>query len=564
MPQVATWTGAPSIKGSSESMRMAMLTFSLVGLQFTWGIEMTYCTPYLLQLGLTKSKTSLVWIAGPLSGLIMQPVIGVFSDRSKSKWGRRRPFMVGGAILVAICLLVLGWTAEIVGYFMPEGEARKSATVYLAVFSIYAVDFAINAVQSTSRSLIVDTLPIPKQQLGSAWASRMTAIGHLIGYAAGTIDLVKVFGTTFGDTQFKQLCLIAAGALLAAVAVTSYCVQERILIAGRDSDAQSGVLKMLSQIFKLTLHLPERIQAICWAQFWAWIGWFPFLFYGTTWVGETYFRYNTTEDAQKSKDALGDIGRIGSLSMVIFSIITFVGSIVLPLVVKSPDKEKCLFTPRPPPVLASILRSIGKARPDLLTAWTIGHLVFATTMIMAPFVRSVAFATTLVSICGISWALASWAPFAFMGIEINKLGGPSGAAAAAASGGHSYHPLSNDSFEPSSPTASISSQSLRLSHRPRSFSDVDEEPPSSTGELAGIYLGILNLFTTLPQFVGTFISMIVFSILEPGKSPELAQEIEKGEKVAAKQGPNAIAVCLFIGALSSVVAAVATQKIKHV
>ena len=80
------------------------------------------CTPYLLQLGLTKSKTSLVWIAGPLSGLIIQPLIGVIADRSRSKWGRRRPFMVFGSLVVAFCLLVLGWTKEIVGLFVKDPE----------------------------------------------------------------------------------------------------------------------------------------------------------------------------------------------------------------------------------------------------------------------------------------------------------------------------------------------------------------------------------------------------------------------------------------------------------
>jgi solute carrier family 45 protein 1/2/4 len=80
------------------------------------------CTPYLLQLGLTKSKTSLVWIAGPLSGLIIQPLIGVIADRSRSKWGRRRPFMVFGSFVVALCLIVLGWTAEIVGLFVTDPE----------------------------------------------------------------------------------------------------------------------------------------------------------------------------------------------------------------------------------------------------------------------------------------------------------------------------------------------------------------------------------------------------------------------------------------------------------
>jgi solute carrier family 45, member 1/2/4 len=106
---------------------------------------MTYCTPYLLSLGLSKSRTSLVWIAGPLSGLIVQPIVGALSDESKSKWGRRRPFIVVGSIIVALCLLVLGFTKEIVQLVIPDEAAAKTPTIFLAVLAIYAVDFSINA-----------------------------------------------------------------------------------------------------------------------------------------------------------------------------------------------------------------------------------------------------------------------------------------------------------------------------------------------------------------------------------------------------------------------------------
>ena len=82
-------------------------------------------TPYLLSLGLSKSRTSLVWIAGPLSGLIMQPVVGVIADRSRSRWGRRRPFMIGGSVIVGLCLLVLGWTREIIAFFVADGATVR-------------------------------------------------------------------------------------------------------------------------------------------------------------------------------------------------------------------------------------------------------------------------------------------------------------------------------------------------------------------------------------------------------------------------------------------------------
>lgn len=107
-------------------------------------ISITDCTPYLLSLGLTKSKTSLVWIAGPLSGLIVQPIVGVIADESKSKWGRRRPFIMAGAVVSGLCLLTLGFTKEIVSFFIPDETAAKSLTVFTAVLAIYAVDFAVN------------------------------------------------------------------------------------------------------------------------------------------------------------------------------------------------------------------------------------------------------------------------------------------------------------------------------------------------------------------------------------------------------------------------------------
>jgi solute carrier family 45, member 1/2/4 len=101
----------------------------------------------------------------------------------------------------------------------------------VAVLSIYGVDFAINAVQASCRSLIVDTLPIEKQQIGSAWATRMAAAGQLVGYILGSLDLQGIFGKLLGDTQFKQVVVIAGLALILSISVTSWAVTEKVLIS---------------------------------------------------------------------------------------------------------------------------------------------------------------------------------------------------------------------------------------------------------------------------------------------------------------------------------------------
>lgn len=155
-----------------------------------------------------------------------------------------------------------------------------------------------------------------------------------------------------------------------------------------------------------------------------------------------------------------------------------------------------------------------------------------------------------------------------MGIEINKISNNPAMTSPTPSRSHSitpYHRLSNasDTLELSSlgHHPDDSTVQLNLSHPEANAGDMALS--SSTGELAGIYLGILNLFTTLPQFVGTFISYVVFSMLEPGKSPELAKGAHPDEHHST-DGPNAIAVCLFIGAVAALGAAYATRRLRYV
>ncbi|KAI1281015.1 major facilitator superfamily domain-containing protein [Xylaria sp. FL0933] len=543
---MSRWQGQPSVKGSSEASRMSLLTLSTIGITFVWGVEQTYCTPYLLSLGLTKSKTSLVWIAGPLSGLIVQPIVGTIADRSTSRWGRRRPFILTGAIISAMFLLLLGFTEDIVGFFVEDKKAAQHLTISAAVLAIYAVDFSINAVMSAARSLVVDTLPIEKQQTGSAWGSRMSAIGHGIAFATGAIDLPSLLGKSLGETQFKQLTVLAALGLIGTCGMTCWAVTERVLLSPPSkSNKEDGIYQVASHIWSTIVHLPPRIRAICMAQFWAWIGWFPFLFYSTTWIGETYFRYDAPHDAKQSKDALGEVGRVGSKAFIIYSLITFFGSWFLPLVIRSPDDQS--YTQRPPQSIRGIVEKFNKYKPDLLTAWICAHATFAAAMLFAPFAKSFKFAAVLVCICGLPWNIASWAPHAFLGMEVNKLSGGEGG---------SYRRLSNASVEMADLNGDLPKPSL-LHDDPYAT-----KRPSSGGEPSGVYFGILNIYTTIPQFIGTIISTIVFSILEPGKSPELAHSAHPDEHHGT-DGPNGVAVCLFIGALSAIGAVFATRKLKY-
>lgn len=231
------------------------------------------------------------------------------------------------------------------------------------------------------------------------------------------------------------------------------------------------------------------------------------------------------------------------------------------------------------------LLKLARYKPDLQAAWMLSHLIFAFIMVWAPFIRSLKAATTLVAICGIPWSVSCWAPFAFMGVEINRLASTSSLTPALRGGDaaaysrvedeesdndielaptlrHGVAASSSTSADPSPKlngrardSDSDSTTVLHLNHRP------SPHGAPATGELAGIYLGVLNVYTTLPQFLGTFIAWVVFMIMEPGKSVEGVEE--GGLDLQGKQeGINPIAVCLFIGAMSAIAAAEATRRFR--
>ncbi|KAA8905499.1 major facilitator superfamily domain-containing protein [Sphaerosporella brunnea] len=554
----STWAGTSSIAGSTESLRMILLTVSLTGVQLVWGVEMAYCAPYLLSLGLTKSLMSLIWNVGPISGMICQPIVGVLADRNTSRWGRRRPILVIGSLCVGAALLTLGWTREIVGLFIPAGDTASTITILMTVLMIYIIDFAINAVQACCRALIVDTLPISQQQQGSAWASRMIAVGNIMGYFAGMVNLRGFFGDALGDTQFKQLMVVSAVMLLVCVGITCAAVKERVLLSRKDTG--SGVRHTFKVIWHALFHLPRNIWAICIVLFWAWVGWFPFQVYSTTFVGEVLKRYDTSQQSStgSSHDKLGEIARVGSTALVLFSCVSLVASVALPWVVESPPSDELHHKKIPSKgFFARCLRRIGPYKPDLTSVWVWGHIFFAGLMFLTLFAASVSFATSLVALSGVAWALMTWAPFSIVGEEIQRLSGdrPRLHGRAASSAGR-YEPVAvAEEGEEGEEEDMVEMSARRVS--------IDLEASSSnalTNELSGVYLGILNIFACLPQMVGSFISFVVFSILEPGKSPEFSEDTEPVE--AHKEGVNAIAVCLGIGGVCTLIAAHYTVKFK--
>ena len=229
---------------------------------------------------------ALVWMAGPLAG-VGQPFFGLFSDQCRLSWGKRKPFITGGALCTICSLLMLAWTKDIVHAIAWIAEVRtdhrsvQEATLMMAAVCVWILNFAIQPLQSGVRALIIDSCPPEYMDTANAWASRMISIGSLLGYSSGFVHLPS-FLEFSGNSKFKALCVLATSGLVVTV---SLC----LLIRERDPNEDGapekelkGVVGKFKYIRRSVFRLHPLVVKVMKAQFWSWIGWFSFMYYITT------------------------------------------------------------------------------------------------------------------------------------------------------------------------------------------------------------------------------------------------------------------------------------------
>lgn len=474
---------------------LVLLTIGIGGLQIAWSVELSNGSPYLLSLGLSKSLMALVWIAGPLTGTLVQPYIGMLSDGCRISWGRRKPFMLAGAAATVASLLFLAWAREIVGGILglfgadPASHGVAVAIIVAAVVGIYVLDFAINTVQASLRAFIVDCAPAHQQEAANAMASRLTGVGNITGYIAGYVDLRPSLWF-LGDSQFKILCALASVALTATVCLSAATIRER---DPREDplphpDSRPGVLSFLTAVARSVRRLPPQIRRVCQVQFFAWIGFFPLLFYTSSYIGEIYVEPYLRENPHMTPDELDrlyeEATRIGTFALLVNSIVSLLTNVFLPFFIaptydsapvsaagKLDDDDESSQKP-----LLSRLRIPGFT---LRRAWLGSLILFSVSMFCTLLVRSVRAATALVGLVGITWAMTLWAPWAIISAEIGRR------------------------------NAIARARNLR-----EGYTDGGSEETEHGVDQAGVILGIHNMAIAAPQIIATVGSSIVFKILQ--------------------------------------------------
>jgi solute carrier family 45 protein 1/2/4 len=161
------------------------------GIQFGWALQLSLLTPYIQLLGVPHKWAGNIWLCGPISGIIVQPIVGYYSDRSHSRFGRRRPYIFFGAIFVAIAVFFIGFAADL-GHALGDDLTQKTRTRAVVIFIVgfWIIDVANNMLQGPCRAFIGDLADgdHSRMRIGNSLFSFFIAIGNILGYTAGSIS----------------------------------------------------------------------------------------------------------------------------------------------------------------------------------------------------------------------------------------------------------------------------------------------------------------------------------------------------------------------------------------
>lgn len=264
------------------------MSFGFMGIQFGFALQNANVSRIFETLGATIDELPFLWIAAPVTGLLIQPIIGYYSDRTWHKrWGRRRPFFAIGAILATIALFV-----------MPNSSA-----LWMAAIMLWVLDASINISMEPFRAFVGDMLPNQQRTKGFAMQSFFIGIGAVIASA-----LPWMFTNWFGVSNtapdghipdsVKWSFYLGGIAYFGAVMWTILKTDEYPpddLEKLKEENAAKGIWGGLAESFLGIFKMPKTMVQLAFVQFFSWFALFSLWIYTTSAV--TSHVYGTTDSS---------------------------------------------------------------------------------------------------------------------------------------------------------------------------------------------------------------------------------------------------------------------------
>jgi maltose/moltooligosaccharide transporter len=312
------------------------MSFGFLGIQFGWGLQLANMSAIYTYLGADPDHIPILWLAGPMTGLLVQPIIGSMSDRTWNRLGRRRPYFMVGAILSSVAL-----------FFMPD-----SSVLWMAASLLWILDASINISMEPFRAFVADKLNTEQRTVGFVMQSFFIGIGATLanvlpyffrqlgvtGRTASGIPLTVQYSFKIGAAAFL-ICV------LWTVLTSKEYPPEDLDEFRRKQEATRGTGSVLSKLMNVTSELlreiaaamremPKTMKQLAVVQIFTWLGLFcMWMFFGLMTSRQVF----GTSDPKSARFAEG--GEWGGICFAVYSIVCFAVAFALPKVAAATSRK---------------------------------------------------------------------------------------------------------------------------------------------------------------------------------------------------------------------------------
>ncbi|MEJ7812443.1 MAG: MFS transporter [Gemmatimonadaceae bacterium] len=241
------------------------MSFGFLGIQFGWGLQLANMSAIYERLGARPDEVPLLWLAAPLTGLLVQPIVGALSDRTWGPLGRRRPYFLAGAILASIAL-----------FFMPT-----SGTLWMAAGLLWVLDASINISMEPFRAFVADKLDVSQRTAGFVMQSLFIGVGASLANALPFfLGQLGVQGSTASGIPLSVKYSFQVGAVVFLLAVIWTVVTTRefppedMAAWERARRGRLGLGPLFSEIGASIREMPATMRQLAVVQLFTWLGLF--------------------------------------------------------------------------------------------------------------------------------------------------------------------------------------------------------------------------------------------------------------------------------------------------
>ena len=298
------------------------MSFGFLGIQFGMGLQMANMSAIFTFLDAKEDELSLLWIAAPITGLIVQPVIGYLSDRTWCGLGRRRPYFLVGALLSSLALLA-----------MPH-----SSVLWMAVGLLWILDASLNIAMEPFRAFVADKLPVQQRPTGFTVQSLFIGLGATIASALPWL-LTNVFHIApsqagAGVMPAATILSFHIGAAVLFVAVmytiltTPETPPEDMEAFKRMKQESSGLSGFVRELAHGLGHMPRTMKQLAVVQFFTWMGLFSMWVYFSSTIARNVFGGDPA-DKMAWKDVMEKAGEWTGICFASYNVVCFFFSFIL-------------------------------------------------------------------------------------------------------------------------------------------------------------------------------------------------------------------------------------------